>query len=70
MRELGVRAHAASASLVTASTSEKNEALRTAADCLAASALEILEANAVDVKRAENSGTPDAIIDRLRLHPS
>ncbi len=67
MRELGVRAHAASVSLVMASTSEKNEALRTAADCLAASALEILEANAVDVKRAENSGTPDAIIDRLRL---
>ena len=53
-----------------ASTAEKNEALRTAADCLAASALEILEANAVDVRRAKKSGTPDAIIDRLRLDPA
>ena len=53
-----------------ASTAEKNEALRTAADCLAASALEILEANAVDVRRAKKSGTPDAVIDRLRLDPA
>ena len=53
-----------------ASTAEKNEALRTAADCLAASAPEILEANAVDVRRAKKSGTPDAIIDRLRLDPA
>ena len=36
----------------------------------AASALEILEANAVDVRRAKKSGTPDAIIDRLRLDPA
>ena len=34
------------------------------------SALEILEANAVDVRRAKKSGTPDAIIDRLRLDPA
>jgi glutamate-5-semialdehyde dehydrogenase len=61
---------AASKSIATASTAEKNEALRTAADCLAASTLEILNANASDVSRAENSGTPDAIIDRLRLDPA
>ncbi|MBH28777.1 MAG: glutamate-5-semialdehyde dehydrogenase [Actinobacteria bacterium] len=67
MRELGIRVSAAAQSLVRASTSEKNEALRTAADCLAASTLEILEANAIDVSRAQESGTPDAIIDRLRL---
>ena len=70
MRELGARACAASQGLAMASTAEKNEALRTAADCLAASALEILEANAVDVRRAKKSGTPDAIIDRLRLDPA
>ena len=70
MRELGARACAASQYLAMASTAEKNEALRTAADCLAASALEILEANAVDVRRAKKSGTPDAIIDRLRLDPA
>ncbi len=61
---------AASKSIATASTAEKNEALRTAADCLAASTLEILNANASDVSRAENSGTPEAIIDRLRLDPA
>ena len=70
MKQLGVRVAAASKSIATASTSEKNEALRTAADCLAASTLEILNANASDVSRAENSGTPNAIIDRLRLDPA
>ncbi len=70
MKQLGVRVAAASKSIATASTAEKNEALRTAADCLAASTLEILNANASDVSRAENSGTPEAIIDRLRLDPA
>jgi glutamate-5-semialdehyde dehydrogenase len=70
MKQLGVRVAAASKSIATASTAEKNEALRTAADCLAASTLEILNANASDVSRAENSGTADAIIDRLRLDPA
>jgi glutamate-5-semialdehyde dehydrogenase len=70
MKQLGVRVHAASKSLATASTAEKNETLRTAADCLVASTLEILNANASDVTRAEDSGTPDAIIDRLRLDPA
>ena len=70
MKQLGVRVAAASKSIATASTSEKNEALRTAADCLAASTLEILNANASDVSRAEDSGTPDAVIDRLRLDPA
>ena len=69
MRQLGVRVNAASKSIATASTAEKNEALRTAADCLTASTLEILDANASDVSRAKNSSTPDAIIDRLRLDP-
>lgn len=70
MRQLGVRVNAASKSIATASTAEKNEALRTAADCLTASTLEILDANASDVSRAKNSGTSDAIIDRLRLDPA
>ena len=70
MRQLGVRVNAASKSIATASTAEKNEALRTAADCLTASTLEILDANASDVSRAKNSSTPDAIIDRLRLDPA
>jgi glutamate-5-semialdehyde dehydrogenase len=70
MKQLGVRVAAASKSIATASTAEKNEALRTAADCLAASTLEILNANASDISRAENSGTPEAIIDRLRLDPA
>jgi glutamate-5-semialdehyde dehydrogenase len=67
MRDLGERAKAASQILATASTEEKNETLRTTADCLVAATQEILDANLTDIERARAANTPETVIDRLRL---
>ena len=67
IQELGERAQKASQTLTTASTEDKNETLRTAADCLVAATQEILDANLKDVRRAETSETSETVIDRLRL---
>ena len=67
MRDLGERAKAASQILATASTEEKNETLRTTADCLVAASEEILDANLTDIERARAANTPETVIDRLRL---
>jgi len=67
MRDLGERAKAASQTLATASTEDKNETLRTTADCLVAATQEILDANLTDIERARDADTPDTVIDRLRL---
>ena len=65
--ELARRAKAASRVLATASTTVKDDALRTAADLLVQRTPELLEANATDVSRAEASGVAATVIDRLRL---
>jgi glutamate-5-semialdehyde dehydrogenase len=65
--ELGRRAKAASRHLARASSAEKDAGLLAAADLLVARTAEILEANAVDVARAESEGTTSTVIDRLRL---
>jgi glutamate-5-semialdehyde dehydrogenase len=65
--ELGRRAKAASRVLATASTAAKNDALLGGADLLLARSAEILDANAVDVQRAEADGVSPTVIDRLRL---
>ena len=70
MRDLGERAKAASQILATASTEEKNETLRTTADCLVAATQEILDANLTDIERAWAANTPETVIDRLRLDTS
>ena len=70
MRDLGERAKAASQILATASTEEKNETLRTTADCLVAASEEILDANLTDIERAGAANTPETVIDRLRLDTS
>ena len=67
MQDLGERASQASKVLATASTDDKNETLRTAADCLVAATQEVLDANLRDVRRAEASQTSETVIDRLRL---
>ena len=67
MQDLGERASQASKILATASTDDKNETLRTAADCLVAATQEVLDANLRDVRRAEASQTSETVIDRLRL---
>jgi glutamate-5-semialdehyde dehydrogenase len=68
--ELGARAKAASRILATTSTAAKDDALRTAADLLVDRSAELLDANAVDVARAEDDGTSPTVVDRLRLSPS
>ena len=70
MRDLGARVKAASAALANITTAEKDEALKIGADCLVAATSEILEANCADIERAQIAGTPDTVIDRLRLDTS
>ena len=70
MQDLGARVKAASAVLANITTAEKDEALKIGADCLVAAASEILEANCADIERAQIAGTPDTVIDRLRLDTS
>jgi len=61
------RSRSAAAILRTLDRNTKDAALRAIADALNAHATVIVEANADDVKRAEESGTSAALIDRLTL---
>ncbi|MHB8670497.1 MAG: glutamate-5-semialdehyde dehydrogenase [Acidimicrobiales bacterium] len=70
MAALGRRAKVASRVLALASTNAKNEALRAAADVLIEHSAEVLDANALDVSRAEADGTTASVVDRLRLGPA
>jgi glutamate-5-semialdehyde dehydrogenase len=63
------RARAASHGLALATRADKDRALRAMADALVARESEVLAANAEDVERAETSGTPANVVDRLRLTP-
>jgi glutamate-5-semialdehyde dehydrogenase len=67
---LGRRVKAAARPLAQASTAAKDAALVAAADLLVERADEILDANAVDVSRAEAAGATTAVVDRLRLSPA
>ena len=64
------RARAAAHELAVVRRSVKDQALRSMAEALVASTAEILAANADDVAAAREKGTPDAIVDRLRLDES
>ena len=61
------RARAAAAELAVLTRAAKDAALNAMADALQEQAAEILAGNADDVARAEQGGTPAAIVDRLRL---
>ena len=65
--ELAARAKAASRALAVASTAEKDAALHAAADLLVAHADPIIDANRLDVERAESEGMAAPLVDRLRL---
>jgi glutamate-5-semialdehyde dehydrogenase len=69
VRDLATRARAASWELATTSRATKDAALHAMADALGERADEVLEANADDVRRAEDRGTPANVVDRLRLTP-
>ena len=68
--DLGRRSKVASRSLATVSTEDKDGALHVAAELLVERAAEILDANAVDVARAEADGVSTTVVDRLRLTPA
>ncbi|MEE9416520.1 MAG: glutamate-5-semialdehyde dehydrogenase [Acidimicrobiales bacterium] len=65
--ELARRAQAASRVVATASTEQKNDALKASGELLVGNAAQILEANRVDVSAAEQAGSTATVIDRLRL---
>jgi glutamate-5-semialdehyde dehydrogenase len=61
------RARVAAASLASANRATKDAALIAMADALIAATDQIVAANAADVAAAQAGGTPDNVIDRLRL---
>jgi len=65
--ELGGRARAAAAVLASASTADKDAALRASADLLEERADDLLAANRLDVEAAERAGLEPGPLDRLRL---
>ncbi len=67
--ELAGRARVASRELALATRATKDAALQAMADALSARAEEVLEANAADVRRAEDGDTAANVVDRLRLTP-
>ena len=60
-------ARTAAADLALRTRADKDRALRTMADALEKHAAPVLEANAVDVRRAVEAGTDPGIVDRLTL---
>ena len=62
-----LRARTASVDLALATRATKDAALQAMAEALEAATASILEANAADVDSARAGGTPDALLDRLRL---
>jgi glutamate-5-semialdehyde dehydrogenase len=70
LAELGQRARAASRVLALAPTAVKDDALLGAAELLLERADEVLDANRVDVERAEQAGSTSTVVDRLRLTPA
>ncbi|WP_262690531.1 glutamate-5-semialdehyde dehydrogenase [Kordiimonas aestuarii] len=65
--KLAADAGKAARQLATASTKQKNDALRAAAAALRARTSDILAANAKDINKARKDGKNDAFIDRLML---
>jgi len=69
VRHQALRAREASLVLASATRATKDAALHAMADALAKAETAVLDANAGDIARAEQDGTGEALIDRLRLTP-
>lgn len=67
MHSMGRRARAAAREMARADSQQKNQALSSVARSLREQAQAILAANALDVKRAKESGYDTAFIDRLTM---
>lgn len=68
MAGIGESARSASRALAIASTAQKNEALKAAANAIRANTAAILEANAKDVATMASSDRPASFVDRLMLN--
>lgn len=66
--KLGQEAKQASFTLATATTKQKNAALAIMADELEKQSASILQANALDIQAARESGMGEALLDRLLLN--
>jgi glutamate-5-semialdehyde dehydrogenase len=67
LEALGRRARVAARVVATSSSGARDSALLGAADLLEDRAGEVLAANATDVRLATDAGTPQPVLDRLRL---
>src|SRR4051795_8107997 len=67
---VATRARTAARELALATRATKDGALLAMAERLHADSAEILAANAADVRAAEEGGTPEHLVDRLRLDAS
>jgi glutamate-5-semialdehyde dehydrogenase len=67
LKEMGRRARVAFRQMANATTSSKDQALRSLASLIDQSQDEILAANGADVEAARASGMSDALVDRLSL---
>lgn len=63
------KSRAAAQELRVLTRDQKDAALRAMADALDAQSAHITAANALDIERARENGTSDALIDRLTLNP-
>jgi glutamate-5-semialdehyde dehydrogenase len=63
------RARVASRAVAALTTTIKDRALHAAADAVLAAVDDILAGNAEDLRTARDSGTPEAMLDRLALNP-
>ena len=70
LEKQGRLAKQAARRLAVMASGEKNTALLAMADALQARQMEILQANAEDVTRAEQRGISASLLDRLRLNAS
>ena len=68
LEQLGQSAQQAAFILSTASTAQKNQALAFIAEELEQHQVQILEANAEDIKAALDGGMSEALVDRLMLN--
>src|SRR6188472_3292668 len=67
--ELAGRARVASRDLALATRAAKDAAFQAIADALVEHAADVLAANGNDVRRAEDAGTDEHLVDRLQLTP-
>jgi glutamate-5-semialdehyde dehydrogenase len=69
LEQLGINAKNAATQLNRMLQEDKNKVLRNCAKAIVDASKEILAANAIDVKTAEENGIKSSLIDRLRLTP-